>query len=373
VSYPVWTSKSLQYGLVHVARTQWLPKIQAAKGAKATGTIAPAIANPPGAQLVGVQFATDRKRATDNTFTKHGVATIQEMTWGRALVSIPNTRKRAELPRPPGILGFHLPEDSRKHMMVHSLALMDRNQFIAEAASDEDQAFLFVHGYNTPFESGLRRTAQLAVDLGFQKNVFHYAWPSAGNLLGYNHDQNAVRAAQTPFLHFLETLLDDVGIKGLNVVAHSLGNDLALESFAHLATIRKTKLARHLVLASPDVALNVARPLLSLIPAVVDSMTLYANNHDRALFVSRAKSGNERIGGYLNDNYPHIQAGLDTIDAADANFDIFGLNHDAYIDSPILIGDLEALLMRGTRPPNIRNPVIREVACPRGDYFKIDT
>ncbi len=44
---------------------------------------------------------------------------------------------------------------------------------------------VFVHGFNNTFADGLHRTAQIRHDFEIPGVAVHYAWPSAGNALGY--------------------------------------------------------------------------------------------------------------------------------------------------------------------------------------------
>jgi hypothetical protein len=42
----------------------------------------------------------------------------------------------------------------------------------------------------------------------------------------------------------------------------------------------------------------------------------------------------------MSDIHPLITADVDSIDAANTDFDCFSFNHDAYVDAPVLMRDI---------------------------------
>jgi len=323
-----------------------------------------------------VHFGTNRE-VRDGRFTTACAEGEGALQFGTAQVSVPIRRRRGDAPRPWQVLG-HGPAAVRGRHMTFTAApqVVSEEAFLTSlrAVTAPGAAFLFVHGYNTPFETGFWRTAQLAVDLDVEGPVLHYAWPSVGNPIAYGTDGENIKASREPFKAFIRTLLDDAKIPQLNIVVHSKGGELVLEALADLARENpKQRRAEHLVLASPDVDRVVAEGLLKAVPDYCKSVTLYANAHDRPLVLSRGLALRERIGGTLKDRFPFIADGVDTIDAANTSFDWFGLNHDAYVDAPVLMYDLAALLKRGIRPPDLRSPVIRPERCDRGLFYTVVT
>ncbi len=267
-------------------------------------------------------------------------------------------------------------EDANKHILIlEPPSLLEPDAFLATVKVNAvSGGFLFVHGYNTSLEGGLRRTAQLATDLDVKGPVFHYAWPSAANPLRYDYDGESVKVSSEPFKRFVKLLLEECGLEALNVVAHSKGNELVLDAFFDLAqSSNGSRGAQHLILASPDVDRSFGQQRLTSVPSYFASVTLYANKYDRPLLLSAGKAGGPRLGGMMGDRHPFIAKDVDSIDAANTDFGWFGLNHDAYVDAPVLMFDVKALLERGVRPPDIRNPVIRPKTCKRGTYYKVVT
>ena len=351
---------------------EWLPAIKSKKGERALGDQR---VEPHGeaATVKEILFGTNRGGVEEGEFNK---ARSDKLTFGSVRVSVPTNKKRGRVPRPWSVIGFKMPENARKHiMLVETPEVLERARFVerAKAHCVANEAFLFVHGYNTHFKAGLWRTAQLAHDLEIEGPIFHYAWPSRGSLLGYDYDIESVNQSRPHFKDFIRTIIDDAGITSLNVVAHSKGNALALDVFADLADEVKSRKAKNLVLAAPDVDVDVAKGLLARAVNFFGVVTLYANGYDRPLLVSGAKAMGARAGGLLSDNAPLIVDFVDSIDAATTDFDLFGLNHDAYVDAPVLMYDLLALFKRGVRPPDKRSPTIRSVSCARGVFYQVVT
>ncbi|MBA4338765.1 MAG: hypothetical protein C0421_07970 [Hyphomonas sp.] len=356
----------------------WRSAVQAEYGKAAFGTLEPETpAEVPDAHVCEILFATNRAKqaGVHPAFTSQCSADADPLSWGEARVSVPNRRAAGKIQRPWSIAGLSLPANARQHFILEGCELLSKTALIERLRMNETgTGFLFVHGYNTSFDAGLFRTAQIAADLEIDGQVFHYAWPSAGRPWKYDFDADNILASVSPFKRFIKTLIEEGGITQLNVVAHSKGNQLVLNAFADLAKESVELSARHLVLASPDVAEAPARGWLKEASNLFQTVTLYANAHDRPLLLSMAKASGPRMGALMPDGHPFIEpalANFDTIDAGDVDFDYFAFNHDAYVDAPILRYDLEALLKRSLRPPNIRSPVIRQARCSRGPYFRV--
>jgi esterase/lipase superfamily enzyme len=365
-----WAGEALREGLRRILAQEALPSLGSAD---AMGE--PSADEAESHQVCRIYFGTNR--AGHGSQFENSCSTADDpLRFGQALVSVPNRRRRGDVPRPWKVAGLSLPEQSDKHiLLVEEPHEIGRTAFVEalRAACDPGDAFLFVHGYNAPFRAGFWRTAQLAVDLEVEGPILHYAWPSAGKPTEYDYDAESIRASVTPFKSFVRTVLADGGIRKLNVVVHSKGGELVLDAFADLTNEGSLSGGGHLVLASPDVADDVARDWLRRAPAFFRSVTLYANGHDRPLALSRAKARRDRIGALQSDGAPFIMDGMDSIDAGEADFEIFGFNHDAYVRSPVLMYDLAALLRRGVRPPDHRSPVIRPRTCERGLYYRVVT
>lgn len=321
-----------------------------------------------------VLFGTDRA-PDERARGGYGSGRSGELVLGEGVVSLPRGRARGKLPRPGKFLFWTLArEDPGRHVMLaRPPSRLTREAFLAGVEGVPEPAFLFIHGYNTSFEGGLFRTAQLAVDLEITGPVFHYSWPSAGNLLRYDYDDQSAQQARRHLRDFLSLIVTEAGVSKLNVLAHSKGNELLLDALDFWAEGERGRCGQQLVLASPDVDVDFARQVIPRTSGLFDGVTLYANGNDRPLMISSGKASAPRAGGLLADGAPLIVSGADSIDATQAEFDIFGLNHDVYVDEPVLMYDILALFQRGTRPPDQRNPSLRPATSPRGAYWRLVT
>jgi pimeloyl-ACP methyl ester carboxylesterase len=103
---------------------------------------------------------------------------------------------------------------------------------VAEAAkkSANNEIFIFVHGYNNSFEVAAARAARLAYVV--QCPVVLYSWPSTAKLLQYDVDAGNNEWSQEHFNRLMEELMivQQKNKMKVNLVAHSMGNRLAVRS-----------------------------------------------------------------------------------------------------------------------------------------------
>jgi len=114
------------------------------------------------------------------------------------------------------------------------------------------------------------------------------------------------------------------------------------------------------VLAAPDVDVDVFRSSSDRLKGATKGVTLYASAADKALLASELKAGGPRAGS-IPSSGPLLFPGIETIDATAVGDDMFGLNHDVYSNARSVIDDIGRLLADGVHPPNIRSPEIRGV------------
>ena len=132
--------------------------------------------------------------------------------------------------------------DAAKHFILTKIdpsASVDAFAASARAQigkSQRREALVFIHGYNSDFESSVFRAAQLAVDLDIDGAVFMYSWPSKGSLFGYIADgAQVIRPMVRSLQEFLDIVVQKTGAERVHVVAHSMGNRYLLEALELLA------------------------------------------------------------------------------------------------------------------------------------------
>ena len=151
-----------------------------------------------------------------------------ELVRGVCSVTVPDTHQKGVVERP-SLLKFEFKEDQQKHVVLTDVSELDIDDYYSQlqsslAQSPDNDLLVFIHGFNVDFETAVRRTAQIAVDLPFRGVPICYSWPSQGSLVGYTVDEN--NAAWTAFnlRQFLLEIAEKSGARSINVVAHSMGN-----------------------------------------------------------------------------------------------------------------------------------------------------
>lgn len=278
---------------------------------------------------------------------KHGVTYTGgrgDLVRGVCNVTIPKVHRRGVVERP-SLFRFEISEDQGKHIVLTSaieLSETDFHQRLAKKVADSASSDLlvFIHGYNVDFQSAVRRTAQIAVDLPFEGVPICYSWPSQGTLLGYPVDESNSEWTETHLKEFLIELASRSGAKSINVVAHSMGNR---PMTAVMRQIRwkmgedDPPLFDRVVLAAPDVdADRFRRDFAPALTRVANQVTLYASSNDQALIASKQVHGYPRAGD--SGQYLVVVPGIETIDVSGIDLSLLG--HSYYGDNESMLRDL---------------------------------
>jgi esterase/lipase superfamily enzyme len=184
-------------------------------------------------------------------------------------------------------------------------------------------ALVFVHGYNTRFEEAVYRFAQIAHDSGADVVPVLFTWPSRGKALEYLYDRESANYSRDGLEAVLQALADDPSVSDVSILAHSLGNYVAVEALRQMS-IRDRGLPakiRDIMLASPDIDVDVFRRQIAEIenghkPAPI---TLFVAQDDKALGLSQLIAGDEpRLGAVDPTREPYRgllqQAGVRVVD-----------------------------------------------------------
>ena len=214
------------------------------------------------------------------------------------------------------------------------------------------EALVFIHGYNTPFDEALRRTAQLSFDLRFTGATILYSWPSEGETFKYTVDEANIEWTAPHFEAFLRMVLNRISAERVHIVAHSMGNRALARALVGLDRDPPPESAAKLhqvVFAAPDVDADVFRRSALQFHDQADRITLYASSNDQALKASKSVHGYPRAGESGADIV--VVEGIDTIDASLVETDFLG--HSYFGDRESVISDLLNLI-RESRPPSER-------------------
>jgi SAM-dependent methyltransferase len=184
------------------------------------------------------------------------------------------------------------------------MPMLDRLRRDLQAAPGDKagRILLYVHGYNNRVDEALSQADQIAMAARFDGPVVAFIWPSQHALAKYTWD--AENAAWTQA--YFDTVLADLAGQSseLVLVAHSMGNRIAIDGLRHLQSISQKPGApdlaarvKTLVLAAPDID----RELFDrdMAPDIVRQgrrIALFASGRDLALRSSWALHGNPRAG-----------------------------------------------------------------------------
>ncbi len=176
--------------------------------------------------------------------------------------------------------------------------------------SPDHSVLVFVHGFNNRFEDSVYRFAQIVQDSGVHSAPVLVTWPSRGSLLAYGYDRESTNYTRNALENLFQYLAKDPEVKEVSVLAHSMGNWLALESLRQMA-IRNGKLPakfKNVMLAAPDVDVDVFRSQIIDMGKQHPQFTLFVSRDDRALAFSRRVWGNvARLGSIDPEQPPYKQ------------------------------------------------------------------
>lgn len=205
-------------------------------------------------------------------------------------VSVPpdGARKVGEINWPSTAPGNPATDFVTTHVEPNLSVVAARNHFNAVARAHSGRVLLFVHGYNTKFEDAVYRFAQFAADTGNRAAPVLFTWPSRGDLFAYPYDRESANYSRDTLEEGLHQLQASPDVREITLVAHSMGNWIAVEALRQMA-IRDRKLIpklKNIVLAAPDLDVDVFRKQYADIPAPRPTVTVLISRDDRALAVS---------------------------------------------------------------------------------------
>ena len=183
---------------------------------------------------------------------------------------------------------------------------------------------IFVHGYNYNFQESLFRLAQLVADGGLDDAPVLFAWPSAASVTGYVADRDAITYSRDDLVHVLNTLAGQPQVGRITLFGHSMGAMLVVEALRQLRLTDQDPTIERLgdvVLAAPDVDIDVFRTQMKIIGPLEPPLTLLVAPDDHALKISARLTGSRSRLGTRDVRDPRVQAlaklnGIQVIDVS---------------------------------------------------------
>jgi esterase/lipase superfamily enzyme len=275
-----------------------------------------------------VFFATNRRETgEEHPYRRFGPERSAELSYGRAVVTLPPGRNPGELPQTKNDWLRH----KLLHVVVANLRVDTIEEFdasvrarlkISEERAGRSEAMVFVHGFRTPFAQALERTAQLAEDLRIDGAAVSFSWPSRGGLFDYWADrEEATDKALEQLAGFLLHLKRDLQIETVHLIAHSMGCRFLTKALDKVAAqargveeIDRQPLFGHVIYAAPDLDHDDFPGPVERSQRTARQATLYQSRNDIALKASSYFNGGGRRAG--DAETPIAYMAFDSIDAS---------------------------------------------------------
>ena len=249
----------------------------------------------------------------------------------------------------------------------------------------DNQAIIFIHGFNVRFRDAAFRAAQMKYDLDFPGPVLFYSWPANGSIMHYLSDMDDADLSVDGLVDFLRLARRSLPDAELNIVAHSMGTRVFAQALNRLAVVDPEFEMNHVFFASGDLDRNLFVEWVQPAAPMMNSLTLYTSGSDvavassqllRNLFPARGEDldRKSRIGFYPENAHPPVfgfgvgPAGLQpqTIDMTRSHFSFLGfatryllrrarLGHSDYMERTPIIEDMSCILRFGASAPDTRH------------------
>ena len=285
-----------------------------------------------------VFVATTRAAAEDRKEVFSGERSV-EMNFARVDITIPKVHQPGRVEQPTSSAR----RDPARHFAAGEVALYPAPAGFSGALRESlkkthGRAMVFVHGYRTPFDNSAYRAAQIIHDSGYRGTPVLFSWASTGRTVDYIYDNNSATVARDGLEETLR-MLRKAGATRIDIVAHSMGNWLTMETLRQLALAGERDLGGSLgdiILASPDIDLDVFKSQLRRIGPLRQPLFVIVSRDDRALLASSIIAGNRpRVGDYGSDD-DLASLGVTVIDISGISSGD-SLNHAKFADNPLMV------------------------------------
>jgi esterase/lipase superfamily enzyme len=222
-----------------------------------------------------------------------------------------------------------------------------KNQF----AENKGDALVFLHGYNNSFEESAIRAAQIGFDLKVSGATAFFSWPSKSEVSGYPDDVASIEASEIAITDFLLDFTKKSGASKVHLIAHSMGNRgliRALNNIQHKLEKDSAVPFGQIILAAPDLDVQLFQNLAYLYPMLSERTTLYASRKDKAVAASKWLHGSPRVG-----IAPPITVvdKIDTVEVETKSFSLFfELGHSYFAEAESILHDMYDLLRHNSEP-----------------------
>jgi esterase/lipase superfamily enzyme len=262
----------------------------------------------PGAKLQRIYVATTRTRTTpsDNVFTSDRATALNFASFK---VAIPPGHASGNIEWPEGT------PDPRVNFVTADQAVLSDAEFRDEVAPTRQRGakrkvLIFVHGFNNNFQESLYRLAQVHADASMDSVPILFAWPSQGRVAAYAEDKDAATVSRDDLIALLKMVANSPQVGDIMVLGHSMGCLVIADALSQLRSGRQDRVIarlRRVILAAPDIDVDVFRAQLQTIGPLSPPMTLLVSKDDKALGFSNFIGGSRARAGALDIENPAVR------------------------------------------------------------------
>lgn len=297
------------------------------------------VAEQKEAQRRKIFIATTRE-ASEVVGVFYSAERAPELGLASVVVSIPPTHVVGQLERPKNLP----PDPETEFAVIEPTVYRTENSFVsgindelAKLPPKDRKILLFVHGYNNTTSDSILRMAQFVEDTGFDGVPVLFAWASAAKPSHYVYDLNSALIARPRLLETGQILLK-TNATGADLFAHSMGSLLTVEAIVQsqlAGNFNATEKIDNIMLAAPDIDLNLFQSQLSYLRKQDRNFTVFASNDDKALGFSRRISGGvQRVGAADASQLEPL--GVTVIDLSKVDDSTSG-SHSKFAGSPEIV------------------------------------
>lgn len=263
-------------------------------------------------------------------------------------VTIPPTHVVGQVERPK-----RLPPDPRTDFTVVEPALYATdtafvaaiNRELAQRPAGDRRLLIFAHGYNNTATDGVLRLAQFVEDSSFVGVPVLFTWASAARTPRYVYDLNSALIARSR-VKDIAAMASATRAESVDILAHSMGTLLIMEGLVdlqHAGTLGRRGTINHIMLASPDIDIDLFRSQLVQLPREIrEKIFVLISKDDRALRASSLLAGGvPRVG--MADAEELEGLGLTVVDLSEIDNSSAG-SHAKFAGSPEVVRLIGAAL-----------------------------
>jgi len=324
-------------------------------GTSVRDVLVPTQAMAPGTSEVELLVATTRSSKGAKVGEMFTGERAHNLSFAHIAVSLPpdSQRKIGDVQWP-----ARLPADPSREFVTTRADALDLPMVSAHlhallAKSGERRVLIFVHGYNNRFDEAVYRFAQIMHDSRAKAVPLLFTWPSRGKFFAYPYDRESATYSRNALEDVLQALAKDPRVGEIEILAHSMGNWVAIEALRQMS-IRNRGLPKKIaavMLAAPDVDIDVFRTQISDIKAASTNFSLFVSQDDWALAASQHFWGNvARLGAINPEAEPYrellAQEGIKVFDLTKLKSDD-ELKHSKFASSPEVVRLIGERLVEG--------------------------